>query len=273
MSEAKQPPAPDEQSTPPEGEVQPLLGGGSEMTFLDHLEELRFVILRCLLAFIVGIMLVAVFIHPVNRLVMHPLNSAFLRFDVPPEQLVTTSMVDAFTAIIQLAFLGGFTVAFPFGLYFLGRFVAPALTEKEARLLIPMSMTCMMLFLAGAALAYFLVLPAAISVSIKLNMFFGWEIIWRVANYYSMVFWLILLLGLAFQFPLVIVALTYLGVLSAQSLRQGRRIAVVAILIASALITPGGDPITLFVLAGPLYALYEGSILASALIERKQREA
>jgi sec-independent protein translocase protein TatC len=125
----------------------------------------------------------------------------------------------------------------------------------------------------GASFGYFLIMPAAITISVKFNQLLETQLLWRAGDYYGSVVWLTLLVGAAFQFPLVVVLLSYLEIVTPAKLRQNRRLVFVIVLLTAALITPGGDPLTLLLLAGPLYGLYEIAILVAARITRRKARA
>ncbi|MES2693401.1 MAG: twin-arginine translocase subunit TatC, partial [Verrucomicrobiota bacterium] len=155
-------------------------------------------------------------------------------------------------------------------LFFIGQFVAPALTEKEMKAVLPMCISALILFLLGAAFGFFLLMPKTIEVSLQLNEAFHFATRWTVADYYSTLSWLVLGVGAAFEFPLVIVLLVWLGVMSTAFLRKYRRHSIVAIFVIAAIITPTPDPVTQTIFAIPLYGLFELSILVSSRIEKKR---
>jgi sec-independent protein translocase protein TatC len=154
-------------------------------------------------------------------------------------------------------------------LYFVGGFVAPALMEREKRILRPVSLASIALFLLGVNFAYHLIVPATVNVSILLNKEMGFEVLWTADRYYSMLIWLVLGLGGAFQFPLVLLLLVKIGLLSSEKMGSWRRYAVVILLIFAAIVTPTPDPFTQLMVATPLYVLYEIAIIAARMIERR----
>ena len=147
-------------------------------------------------------------------------------------------------------------MAAPFILFFIGQFVSPALNQKELKLVLPGALTAFLLFLAGAAFSFFLLVPSTIRVSLELNELLGFTQRWTPGNYYSLLMWLTVGVGAAFEFPLLIVLLVYLGMVSVAKLRSWWRHALVVIFIISAIVTPTPDPVTQTMLAVPLYALY-----------------
>ncbi|HUR57008.1 MAG TPA: twin-arginine translocase subunit TatC, partial [Opitutaceae bacterium] len=163
--------------------------------------------------------------------------------------------------------------AVPFILFFVGQFVSPALTEKEIKAVLPMCVSAMVLFLVGASFGFFLLMPKAIETAVELHGVFKITPRWTAGDYYSTMSWLVLGVGAAFEFPLVIVLLVWMGLISTAFLRKYRRHAIVVIFIVAAIITPTPDPIIQTIFAMPLYFLYEVSIIASARIEKKKAKA
>ena len=126
--------------------------------------------------------------------------------------------------------------------------------------------------LLGAAFAFFLLVPSTLRVSVEINQIFGFAIRWTPGSYYSLVTWLTLGVGVSFEFPLVIVLLVWLGVMTTDFLRKYRRHAVIVIFIIAAIVTPTPDPITQTMFAIPLYLLYEIAIIASSRVEKRKEK-
>ena len=240
------------------------------MGFWEHLEELRGVIVKSVIAFVVCAVLVGVFIREFNEALRWPLINVQKDYPNLPIDLGTMKIMEVFTMIIQMCVMGGLVLAAPLILYFIGQFVAPALTEREMKAVLPMCISALILFLIGACFGFFVLMPATIEVALKLNEFFDLELRWTAADYYSTLSWLVLGVGGAFEFPLVVVLLVWLGVLSTAFLRKYRRHAIVAIFVMAAIITPTPDPVNQTIFAAPLYLLFEISILVSARIEKKR---
>ena len=244
---------------------------GGEMSFLEHLEDLRGTLFKSLMAFLImGGLMIPIFPF-IADILQWPLARAYGAYDGIQQSLITTKPFEVFSVFIQMIFMSALGLSLPFILYFVAQFIAPGLTDKEKSVLRPGLMTSFFLFLSGVAITYFLVLPLALYVLIQWNQKFGFEQMWTAGEYYSMVVWLCLGVGAIFQFPLVLVLLCYVGILSTEMLRSSRRIVVVVVLVVAALITPGGDPLTLMLLALPLYGLFEGSIVVAQILEKKQR--
>ena len=230
-----------------------------EMGFLDHLEELRGVLFKSAIAYVLGVLVIVLFINQVSAILNFPLIQGYRFAGLPEENLITTRVFEIFNVLLVVCFLGGFVIALPFMLYFFSRFVSPGLTDSELKVLGP-----------GCLFAFFLILPQAIAITAKLNQMFGIEQFLTVGSYYNTVVWATFATGITFEFPLVVILLTYIDILNVPQLRKNRRLVFVLVLIVSALITPGGDPVTLSILALPLYGLYELAIIISGRLIRKR---
>ncbi len=242
------------------------------MGFWEHLEELRGTIIKSLVAFIVFAVLIGFFCKEFNDLLLWPLRHVAKDYQDMSTKLGTQSIMEVFNMVIQLCVFGGLTLASPFILFFVAQFVSPALTERELKAVVPLCASALFLFLLGAAFGFFLLMPSTIRIAIELAQDFGIENRWTVGNYYSTLTWLVVGVGAVFEFPLVIILLVWLGVLSTKFLKKYRRHAIVVIFIIAAIVTPTPDPFTQTLFAVPLYALYEISIFISRRIEKK-REA
>lgn len=246
--------------------------GEVQMTFLEHLEELRYVLFKSAVSFFLAVLVVAVFFIKFNQFLRAPLEKAMANHGVT-EALVTTGPFGVFSFLLQIGFMGGISLASPFILYFVSTFVAPGLNVKEKRVLLPGCLVGLLLFCLGCLFSFFVLIPAALNVSIYLNKLLGLELIWRADRYISLLLWMVLGIGLSFEFPLAITLLVYVGILRQQQLKNVRRYAVVGFFVLAAIITPTGDPFTQLLMAVPMWLLYEGSIIVAGIIERKkQRE-
>ncbi|MBO7521093.1 MAG: twin-arginine translocase subunit TatC [Opitutales bacterium] len=247
-----------------------------EMPFLDHLEELRRVIIKCVIALALSCFIIGIFTVQFNELLMYPFERAQQMYghDVPLPRV--GSVFSPFFVMFDIAIFGGIFIALPFILYFLGQFLMPALTEREKKVIRPAMCAATLLFAAGASLAFFFILPTGINFSFKISEIMHWEILYDIQNYYSFVVWVPLATGVSFQLPLLIILFIYIGLLSPKTLRKNRRLVFVLLLIFSAVATPP-DPLTMVMLTLPLYLLYEaavmiGSRLLSGKLEKEEKE-
>jgi sec-independent protein translocase protein TatC len=243
------------------------------MGFWEHLEELRGTIMKSLAVFILFAAGVGYFATEFNHLLLWPLHFVAADYPTLETKLGTLSIMEVFNMIIQLCVFGGLLLAAPFILFFVGQFVAPALTEREMKIVLPLCLSAMVLFLIGAAFSFFLLMPSTIRVAIELNDAFDLENRWTAGNYYNTLTWLVLGAGGVFEFPLVIILLVWLGIMTTAFLRKHRRHAIVVIFIISAIVTPTPDPFTQTLFAVPLYGLYEIAVFVSTRVERRREAA
>lgn len=240
------------------------------MGFWEHLDELRGTIIKSSLVFVAFACVIGYFMTEFNQVLLWPLNTVKAEYPSVGIDLGTTTIMEGFNVVIQMCIVGGLILSSPFILFFIGQFVAPALTEKEMKMVLPLCGSALVLFLIGAAFSFFLLVPSTVRVSVQINQMLGYQLRWTPGSYYSLLTWLVLGVGGAFEFPLVIVLLVWIGIMSTAFLRKYRRHAIVVIFIIAAVVTPTPDPITQTIFALPLYVLYEISILASARIEKKR---
>lgn len=240
------------------------------MGFLDHLDELRGTLVRCSIVFIVFAVLVGIFIREFNEVLLWPLNVVRAENPTLALDLNTQKPLEGFSVILQMCTMGGLAMASPFIFFFMGQFIAPALSERELKAVLPVCGIAMLLFIVGLAFSFFLLVPSALRVAVQVNETLGFVDRWSPESYYSLMFWLVLGVGGAFEFPLLIVLAVYLGVLQVATLRKYRRHAIVVIFIIAAVVTPTPDPVTQLMMAAPLYILFELAILAGAAVERRR---
>jgi sec-independent protein translocase protein TatC len=247
---------------------------GKPMGFLDHLEELRGTLIKCAVVFAVMVVLIAYHLKEFSWVMNWPMDSVRADYPQIKVDLVTTSPMAVFSVIISMCVMGGFVLSLPFFLLFVGQFVAPALTRRELRVLLPTVFAALVLFLAGAVFSYFLLVTSTIRVSIELNELLGFTSNpWTAEKYYSLLVWMVLGVGAAFEFPLLIVLATYLGLVEIATLKRYRRHAIVACFIIAAIVTPTPDPFTQTIFAVPLVVLYEAAIWVSVLVGRRRPAA
>ena len=301
----------------------------NEMHFLEHLEELRWVILKSVVAFLLGCIGVAIFMQDSVKLLQMPLIKAVEDFgeigidlqsigleqytkplenqeiglgelrnareadlaswgisDPHHQTRIIThfangsnrnllQVIRSYSPIfiaMKICFLGGIGLSLPMILYFVGSFVVPGLTPQEKKVFFPGCIAATFLFLAGASMTYFFILPLSLAFTIEFSFNVLGLDVYRpeAGNYYSTVIWMTFAVGIAFQFPLVLILLIRIGILSVAKLRASRRLVLVILMVSAALITPGGDPVSLCILTIPLYVLYEFAILLGSFIERSK---
>lgn len=247
-------------------------GDPKKMGFLDHLEELRWTLLKPLVVFFISFVVTIVFIQDIKEVLLYPLNENYT-----PEQmntfegLATRNPTGVFTAMLHIGLLVGITVSSPIFLFFLAKFLSPALTRKEKQLLLPGSLSAFCLFLLGSSFAFFLLIPKAIEVTIGFNRMMGFQIIWSPDSYFGFITWIVVGMGASFQFPLVAVVLVYLEIVSLEKLRSLRRVFFVVFFIIAAVLTPP-DPVTQIMMALPMILLYEISLIVARVMVRKRKQ-
>jgi sec-independent protein translocase protein TatC len=241
-----------------------------EMPFLDHLEELRWRILWSLLAVFAGtiIGLVLVFNFPVLDLLIAPIREA--RSD-PNLRLIYLSPAAPFFVTLKLGIWCGLILAFPIVVYHVWAFLSPALEKREKRAIVPALYLGLVLFVAGAALAYFVALPVTLAFFQALETS-ALEGQLEINETIGFVVKLLLAFGAVFELPVVIMGLSVLGLVTPEFLRSKRRHAIVVITILASFLTPG-DIITLTIMMMvPLVLLYELGILLSVGIYRGKKK-
>jgi sec-independent protein translocase protein TatC len=227
-----------------------------QFTFFQHLEELRNRVLKSLIFVVVSACLFYNFIPLILPYLLKPVGN-----------LVFIHPCEAFTAKITIAFFGGLFLASPVIIYQIWRFLSCALTKKEKKYTSLFGMVSFLLFVAGCLFGYFLVLP----VGFKFLISFASELIRpmiTVSKYISFAAGVTLVFGAVFQFPLIILFLTKIGLVSPRKLSKRRKEAIVGMFIVAAFFTPP-DIVTQILLAVPLLVLYETSILVSRLVENR----
>lgn len=242
------------------------------MGFLDHLEELRWTLIKCAIVFALIVAVIAYYMKEFAWVLNWPLDHVRAEYPQLKTDLVTNSPMAIFDVVISICVTGGFILSLPFFLFFFGQFVAPALTKRELKVLIPTALAAFLLFLAGATFSYFLLVTSTIRVSFELNELLGYQVLWTADKYYSLLMWMVLGVGAAFEFPLLIVLATYMGLVEVATLKKYRRHAIVVFFIVSAIVTPTPDPFTQTMFAAPLILLYELAIIASAMLGKRRRQ-
>jgi len=244
----------------------------ASMSMMEHLGELRDRLIVAGLAFLVLSVVAFFFYEPILELFKRPLC------EVPPEllgeqgcELTFFKATGGFSFRLKLTALVGLAVASPIWMYEIYAFVTPALTPKEKRYTIPFLVTAITLFAVGAVTAYF-AMPTGLRFLLQiggegLNPLLGAE------EYLNFVGFMLLGFAVAFELPLILFFLGLSGAVTVDQLKRQRRVAVVAIAILAAVVTPSQDPYTLLLLAVPLYVLYEGTIVLLRIVKRRKNKA
>ena len=248
------------------------IAGGKPMGFLDHLEELRWTLIKCAVVFIGWVTVIAYRLQDAAHFLIWPLQKVQAEYPTLKTDIVTNSPMGVFSVIITICLIGGLVLSLPFFLFFVGQFIAPALTKREMKVLLPAATIAFLLFLGGSSFGYFLLTPSTIRVSFELNQLLGYTVLWTADRYYNLLMWMVLGMGAAFEFPLLVVLAVYIGLVEVSTLRHYRRHAIVVMFIIAAIVTPTPDPLNQCLFALPLIVLYEVAILVSAQLKRRRRD-
>lgn len=233
--------------------------GACRKSFVEHLEDLRGVVLWSLAAFAVGTLVALPLAPMILELVKAPLVVAGRD---PALFLRTMSVTGGVSIAMSVSFWAGLILSLPVILYQVAWFVFPGLTRIERRTVLRSFGVAAVLFLVGVVACYKFMLAMAVAWLLKVNEWLGVGVDFvLIGDYLGFVMKLLLAFGLAFEFPMVILVLAGLGVLNLSDLREKRRHVVVGVLIVAAILTPTVDPLSQIALSLPLYLMYEACIL------------
>ena len=222
-----------------------------EMPLLEHLEELRWRLIKAIIAVIIGSTVAYAYSDPLFKVLWYPLHQA-----APGIKLHFFKVAEAFSARLKLSMVAGVLLALPFVIYQIWRFVLPGLYEREIRIVYPIVAFSTVFFLMGVLFCYFTMMPWG------LKFLLGQappdtEPTLMIGDYLNFFIWMILSFGAVFQLPVVSYFLGRIGILTSRFLSKGRRYAIVIIALVAAVVTPQPDFISQGMLFIPLYILYE----------------
>ncbi|HKO79825.1 MAG TPA: twin-arginine translocase subunit TatC [Chitinophagaceae bacterium] len=263
--------------------------GSEEMSFIDHLEELRWHLIRSVIA--IGICAIVFFIYVreiVNDILLAPAQDNFITYkwfcDLSHAiglgdsicmkgvkvSFLSTQLTGQFISSFTISFVGGFVVAFPYIFWEFWRFIKPALSEKEKRNTGGVIFWVSLLFFGGVAFGYYVLTPFMVNFYFSYSLSPLIEIKPTFSDYLENLIYTTVGIGVLFQMPLLVMILAKIGIVTGKFLRKYRRHAFVIIIIAAAIITPSTDPFSLAIVAIPLYILFEASIILASRINKKQ---
>lgn len=236
------------------------------MGLMDHLNELRWRLVRCFIAAGVGFLLCWTVVEPIFNFITAPLLSALPAHGTA----MYTTLPEPFFVRMFVAFVTGLFVTSPYIFYQIWAFISPGLYEEEKKGLLPIALLSAIFFIGGGVFCYFIVFPYAF------NFFLGFsseqiQAMPRITDYLDFVIKLLLAFGLIFEMPLFSFFLSRMGLITAQMMRKARRYAVLCIFIVAAILTPP-DVVSQLLMAMPMLLLYEISILVAAAFGRKKKE-
>ncbi|MGE5400651.1 MAG: twin-arginine translocase subunit TatC [Ignavibacteriales bacterium] len=233
-----------------------------EMSFLDHLEELRWRIIYAMIGVVIGTIICWVFS---DFLITKILLAPALKAGIKLQNLRPFGQIMLY---FEIALVGGAVLSLPNLIYQLWKFIEPALRQSEKKYISAIVLFTTFCFLAGIAFAYFVMLPMTFGFAAS----FGTKAIennFAVDEYLSIIVSIMLGAGVVFELPMLSFFLSKIGILKPRLMKHYRKHAIVVIMILSAFLTPGTDPVSQLVLAVPLVFLYEISIFVSKMSQRK----
>jgi sec-independent protein translocase protein TatC len=261
----------------------------AEMSFIDHLEDLRWHVIRSVIAVLIGAIAVFIFIREiVTKIIFAPTRADFISaqwlcklghkvgigetlcFPEVHAKFLETQMTGQFISSFTLAFIGGFIIAFPYIFWEFWKFVKPALSEKELKKTRGVIFWVSILFFTGVLFGYFILTPFMV------NFYFNYKLSDQIvimpsfSDYLENLIYTTVGIGVLFQMPLLVMVLARIGIVTGTFLKKYRRHAFVIILIAAAIITPSTDPFSLTIVTIPLYLLFEASVIIASRIEKRK---
>ncbi|WP_295651702.1 twin-arginine translocase subunit TatC [uncultured Mucilaginibacter sp.] len=260
----------------------------SEMSFFDHLEVLRWHLIRAALAVVVFAGVAFYYFQSIwQNIIMGPKNGDFFTYRMLcklgvllnnnglcvtsiPGKIINTEMAGQFSIQINSSIMLGIIFGFPYLLWEIWRFVKPALKEKEQKATSGFVFFSSTLFIAGILFGYYVVSPLSIHFLTNYQISPDIQNTFTIDSYLTSVATLTLVSGLVFQLPIVVFILATLGILTPKFMREKRRFAIIIIMVIAMLVTPTPDPTTMLVVSAPLFGLYELSISVAARVQKRK---
>ncbi|HMG10368.1 MAG TPA: twin-arginine translocase subunit TatC [Mucilaginibacter sp.] len=260
----------------------------AEMSFFDHLEALRWHLIRASVAIVIFTSVVFYFYDWIfANVIMGPSMPTFWTYRMLCElgtalhrpgfcidkiniSLINTELAGQFTLQINSALIIGITMGIPYLIWEIWRFIKPALHEKERKAATGFVFYACMLFFMGVCFGYYVITPMSINFLSSYTVSTKIQNLFSIDSYISSVATLTLATGVVFELPILVYILSNLGVLTPKFMRETRRYAVVIILIVAAIVTPTPDMLTMTVVSIPLFVLYEVSIIVASLVEKRK---
>jgi sec-independent protein translocase protein TatC len=262
-------------TTPPPGPEEEAQFNGKQMSFLEHLEELRQRLLHAILSILIAAGVCFYFADNIYGFLARPLTDTYRALHLASDKLVYTNPVDPFNLYIKTALLAGLFLASPYVLLQLWLFIAPGLYRNEKKYVWPFVSMTSALFISGGAFAYKLAFPAALRFLVGYGHRFTPMV--TINEYWDLAMSIMVAVGLVFELPVVILLLSIFGIVTPKFLLRNFRYAVLVTAVLAAAIVPSSDMASVFVVWIPLVGLYLLSIGLSWLVyfkkKRKHAEA
>jgi len=252
-----------------------LGGDDEEKPFIEHLEDLRKMIVRMGLTLVICTVGTFAFYKELFSAIIYPLVLSGLckTLEEARGYLMNTDVAGPFVMAINVALITAVIISFPLLLIFLLQFIMPGLKDNEKKLLFPAIAIGTGLFLGGVFFAYWVVLPKALLFFDQFAESLGAKQMWTLSDYITFSTRFILVFGIAFELPVIVMALVKLDILNFKIMRNTWKHALIGIMLFAAIITPTPDVLTLLLMSGPLYVLYGICVWLAYLIEKKDRAA
>ena len=247
----------------------PMATDDARMSLIEHLTELRDRLIKIAVAVVIGMVISFALYPQIFEFLLAPYKDIATEGNsIGNGKLLILDPLEGFGVRMRLAAYGGIALAMPVILWQIWQFVTPGLYAHERRYALPFVVSALALFLLGAGLAYY-TLPRALEFLVSIG---GDDLVTAFApgKYFTLITYMMLAFGIGFEFPILLIFLQMAGILSASTLRKGRRFAVVGICVLVAVITPSGDPISMLMLSVPMVIFYEASIIVGRVIERRR---
>lgn len=262
------------------------MSGEKDLSFWGHIGELRGHLIRCLIAIVIGAILVGFNINWImDHVFFAPTKNDFLTFRIVnhfsrewlghdsfvlPEHFAVQQkkLFQQFNVMMAVSIFGGIVLAFPYIIWELWRFISPALHPNEKKNSAFFINFVWLLFIAGVLVGYFLILPFAINFGLLFSISTSITQLFDLSDYTTLFLQVVLGMGLLFLFPVIVYYLTQIGIITPKFLRTYRRHAIVLITVVAAIVTPA-DVLSMMAAAFPLVLLYEFSILMSARVYKR----
>lgn len=236
----------------------------TEMSFLEHLEELRWRIIKSAIGVIAGALIAGIFINIImDDILLRPAT-----ITIPPLKLQNIKPFGQFTLYMEVLFFGGILLSLPNIIYQIWKFIEPALKQNERKYISSIVIFSSFCFLSGIVFSYFVLLPTALTFFATFGST-AIENIIAIDEYFSFIISTMLAAGLVFELPMISFFLSKIGILKPEFMRKYRKHAIILILLTAGILTPSPDITSQLLLAGPLFILYEISIIICKISQKK----